>query len=282
LHVVRREPYLLGFRQSRWTLASIAQACDWLRLSSASGLYRLLRQLGISYKRGREYLRSPDRHYEEKLSYIELCRMRAFYEPERFVFLYGDEMTILRQPSVARDYERVGRHQPLARRAYTTNTRSRVVAVMHAFTGQVNYQQRSHINISVLTQFWHQVRAAYPNAETIYVALDNWPVHFHPDVLVHLQPQAYPWPPKLLRNWPQEPRVKPTHSPWPIQLLALPSYASWLNPIEKLWRWLKQTILHMHRLANDWPELKRRVNEFLDPLQSGSEPLLRYTGLLPT
>ncbi|MCB8937396.1 MAG: transposase [Ardenticatenaceae bacterium] len=67
----------------------------------------------------------------------------------------------------------------------------------------------------------------------------------------------------------------------PVQLLPLPTYASWLNPIEKLWRWLKQEVLHLHRFSDDWPELREVVASFLDQFATGSDALLRYVGLLP-
>lgn len=281
LHVIRREPYLFGFQQSRWTLKSILETCDWLRISTAGGLHRLLERIGIRYKQGREYLRSPDRHYEDKLSLIQLCGMRAFYAPQQYVFLYGDQMTFFRQPSVARAYEVVGHRQPLARRAYSINTRSRLMGAMNAFSGQLTYEQRSRTNVPALVSFMQRLIATYPDAEMIYVVLDNWPVHYHPNLIAHLQSQQFPWPPKLPRRWPTEPTVHPKHEPWPIQLLFLPTYASWSNPIEKLWRWLKQSVIHMHRLANDWPKLKQRVNEFLDQFQEPSDELLKYVGLLP-
>jgi hypothetical protein len=31
-----------------------------------------------------------------------------------------------------------------------------------------------------------------------------------------------------------------------LQSVWLPTYAPWLNPIEKLWRWLRQDVLKMH------------------------------------
>jgi hypothetical protein len=65
----------------------------------------------------------------------------------------------------------------------------------------------------------------------------------------------------------------------PIQLLNLPTYASWLNPIEKLWGWLKQDVLHLHCQSDDWPHLKTRVAEFLDQFMAPSPDLLRYVGL---
>jgi transposase len=67
----------------------------------------------------------------------------------------------------------------------------------------------------------------------------------------------------------------------PIQLLCLPTYASWLNPIEKLWRWLKQDVLRLHRLSPDWPGLKQAEGDFLDQFATGSQSLLRYADLLP-
>ena len=65
------------------------------------------------------------------------------------------------------------------------------------------------------------------------------------------------------------------------RILELPTYASWLNPIEKLWRWLQQDVLHLHRLCDDWQALKLAFANFLDGLTDGSLELLRYVGLLP-
>ena len=96
----------------------------------------------------------------------------------------------------------------------------------------------------------------YPTARHIYVVQDNWSIHSHADVLAVVDAL---------------PRIEPV---W------LPTYSPWLNPIEKLWRWLRQAVLKLHRLADDWPELQRRVNAFLDQFATGSHDLLRYVGLL--
>jgi hypothetical protein len=259
----------------------IAQQVEWLFGTSAATVSRLLTRLGIHYKRGREYVHSPDRNYWPKVNLIEQLRLRAYYQPDRYVFLYLDELTYYRQPSLARSYEAQGAQQPLAYRSYQTNTASRIVGTLNALTGQVLYRQRSRTTIPCLTGFWYEIHNAYAWAETIYIVVDNWPVHFHPDVLAPLQPQHLPWSPTLPANWPTSPSPKASQDNLPIQLLCLPTYASWLNPIEKLWRWLRQDILHLHRLADDWPLLKTRVNAFLDLFAHGSDQLLRYVGLLP-
>jgi hypothetical protein len=54
----------------------------------------------------------------------------------------------------------------------------------------------------------------------------------------------------------------------------------WLNPIEKLWRWVRQDVLKMHRGVEDWPRVKQLVRAFLDQFAHGSPALLRYVGLV--
>ncbi|MBW4618980.1 MAG: IS630 family transposase [Cyanosarcina radialis HA8281-LM2] len=281
LSVVRRDPQVLGYAQSRWSLQAISDCCQWLHLTTKAGLSQLLERLGISYKRGRDYLHSPDRFYQEKCSQIELALLRAWYEPQRYVLVYLDEFGIYRQPTVAQDWEAVGDSQPLARRAYKSNTCYRGVGALNALTGQVTYLLRSEISVSVLCQLFALLRADYPTVEQIYVVEDNWPVHFHPQVLAQLSPQDFAYPPSLPSSWSQLQMPAPSAHPLPITLLNLPTYAPWLNPIEKLWRWLKQKVVHLHRLSDDWPTLKQRVGDFLDQFRQGSQDLLHYVGLLP-
>jgi hypothetical protein len=262
-------------------LARLHQVCDWLTLTTAAGLSQLLRRLRIGRKRARSYLHSPDPLYAEKLSLIELARLRAWYDPSRYVLLYLDEMGFERQPTLACDYHAWGQSQPLAQRDYGRNPTRRLLAALNAVTGQVSYRQRSKITTEQLSLFYAELRARYPEAECIYVVQDNWPVHFHPDVLARLVAQRWPYPFYRPPNWPTQPSAQAVQDELPIQLLCLPTYASWCNPIEKLWRWLRQDILHLHRNAKEWSHLQQRVDSFLDPFQSGSQELLRYVGLLP-
>lgn len=246
-----------------------------------SGLCRLLHRLGIHYTRGRQYVHTPDPDYVEKLAVIQACLLRAWYDPEHYVFLYLDEFSYYRQPTVARAYAARGHPQSLACLSHRSNARFRGIAALNAVTGQVTYQQHSRIDRPCLTHFYDTLAVTYPGVQ-IYVAQDNWPVHYHPDILAHLAPQQYSWPIKTPRHWPSEPGPRVVRANRPIQLLSLPTYASWLNPVEKLWRWVRQAVIHMHRLADDWPALKQRVADFLAGFARGSSELLQYVGLLPT
>ena len=165
--------------------------------------------------------------------------------------------------------------QPLAYRSYRTNQWQRIIGALNALTGQVTFTQQRVAGRKELPQFWQAVRAAYPEAEVIYAVLDNWPLHFHPDVLACLAAQRYPWPVRTPGNWPTQPSPQALRAELPIQLLCLPSYASWCNPIEKLWRWLRQNVLHLHRWADDWPALTQQVASALDGFRDGSDALLQ-------
>jgi transposase len=111
------------------------------------------------------------------------------------------------------------------------------------------------MGVKGLKEFLKELRAAYPE-KLLVLVWDNWTVHRHPQVLAEAA------------------RLK-IHIKW------LPTYAPWTNPIEKLWRWLKQELLHHHHKADQWEELKAQVVEFLNQFKEGSTQLLHYVGLLP-
>ena len=283
LDVVHRAPEAFGLAGTRWKLASIRAAVTWMARLSLSGVWRLLRRLKVVGKRGRDYLHSPDPDYAAKLADLDATLARVARSDGKEVFVFGDELTFYRQPSLARDYTQAGRaHQPLARHSYHADRKGREAAVVNALTGQVVHVQASAISVAREVALLVAVREAFPDAERIYLAEDNWPVHFHPDVLAALEPQRTRFRLPVHGNWPTHPSAKARRLGLPIQLLPLPTYAPWTNPIEKLWRMLKTEYLHMHRSAEDWAQLKRGVSAFLDHFDTPSPQVLRYIGLTPS
>jgi transposase len=255
--LLRQSPPQIGFLvpPARWSLDALRRSVDFFHDYSLSGIWRRLRSWHLAYKRGRSYLHSPDPLYQEKIRFIEEILSRARQQPLKVVALYLDELTYYRQPSVDRDWiERGAACQRLAQLSYRSNSKQRVVGALNALTGETLHRQSTRIGRKELAAFYRQIRSRYPDAE-IYVIQDNWPIHFLPDVLA-------------------------AATECRIELVRLPTYAPWLNPVEKLWRLVKQTILHLHRLSDDWNELKARVTRFLDEFTKGSDDLLRYVGLL--
>jgi hypothetical protein len=87
-------------------------------------------------------------------------------------------------------------------------------------------------------------------------AQDNGPVHTHPRIAEALATSR-------------------------IQRLPLPADAPWTDPIEEVWRRLKQELLHQHDFGDDWAGLKAAVTAWLEKWSGPSPGLLRYVGSCP-
>jgi len=221
---------------------------------SVPGIWRLLRRLGFSRKQAQKFVRSPDPLYACKWRAILQAYAQMVATPDTVTLLFMDEISYYRQPSPAPAYHHQGHTHPKAWQAPRANTQTRVVASLDANTGQVVYQQRNQITLTIFASFCAQLRAAYPKVPLLYLVMDNWPLHTSPVAQAAMAEQ----------------RIVP---------LYLPTYASWLNPIEKLWRWLRQDILHLHNHALDLEPLRAQVCQFLDQFATSSLQLLRYVGL---
>ena len=281
--LLRSDPQTYGIDSARWRLKDLSTVCEELAGYTESGIWRLLDRWGIAWKRGRDYLHSPDPDYLAKLAYNRSFLLRALEHPDRYGFFFQDELTTYRQPTLASAYETKGRNQPLARRSYASDTETRIAGLLDVLNGQVIYWQGTKFGIAQQIRLFRRLCEERRNQERFFVGIDNWPVHFHPDVLVALEEQECPWPYHRPKHWPTEPNEKARRQ-WgglrlPIQLLPLPTYAPWTNPIEKLWRWLYQKVLHLHRLADALPTLRQQIRQFLDRFGKGSRDLLHYVGL---
>lgn len=242
-------------------------------------MYQVLQRLKIHRKRGRAHLHSPDPDYVGKLRDVWLWIRVAQPDLEKQVVLFSDEFTFYRQPTLSYDYETAGSSQPLGELGHRSNLSWRIAGALNVWTGQLTYASHSHFTIKLLVDFYQQISLTYPNANVIYLVVDNWPIHFHPDVLAALSNPVINWPIKLPKTWPTEPSKRARHLELPIRLVPLPTYAPWNNPIEKLWLLLKKQVLHLHRFADDWDGLKQRVGRELDQFLCPSVDLLRFVGL---
>ena len=109
-------------------------------------------------------------------------------------------------------------------------------------------------------RFFYYVQKQYPQAKVIYMALDNWPIHFHAYVQEHLASMK---------------------SPNRLRFLALPTYAPWTNPTEKYWLKLSREWLRFHPFAGDKLIFKRELDGWLRRHSDESPALLHEIGLLP-
>lgn len=240
----------------RYRLALVRASFDWLADYTLSGVWRVLHRLGIGWKHGYINYWSPDPQYQGKVRFIEKCLKMVAADPQHNVAIFVDEMSYHCWPTAAQDWWPHAEGYPLAVHGSCNNTQWRVMGGLNAYTGQVSYLQNYIIGRRQVITFHQQLYQQYRQMEHLFVIEDNWNVHTHPDVQA-----AVAQLPNMTLAW-------------------LPTYACWLNPIEKLWKWLRQTVLHRHRLSEHWPLLKQRVGAFLDQFCQGSDELLRYVGLL--
>ena len=259
-------------------LSTLLKACSWISLRSIPGLSQLLKRLKIHWKRARYHVHSPDPQYSTKLRdvWVKIRCIQA--DPTEGVMLFQDEFTLYRHPGLAQAFEQAGKMQMFAELGYKGNYTWRIAAALSPWTGQVVYHQARVMDITRMILFYRKIVQAFPD-QIIWLVQDNWSIHYHPDILAALQSQAFPYGLHAPGNWSRNPKRPVEHLNLPIRIMPLPTYASWTNPIEKLWRLLKQEVLHLHRYQDDWIGLKQRVFNFLDQFAKGSPNLLRYVGL---
>jgi len=254
--VLRRSPREWGLNRSRWRLQDLLTVMgDALAVTSVSGLWRLCQRLGIRFRQSWAFKTSPDPFVEEKLVWIEEVCQQAEADPDQVVTLWMDELTVYSSPSVAPTWSdgRTERGRK-AHQVTTDETYRRIVATLDHVTGQVRYHLRQKVGKQALREFYPYLRRQYPDAEQIYVIQDCCPTHFLDEVCQAAEDAD-------------------------ITIVPLPTYSSWRNYIEQLWRWLKQDVIHMHPWSDNWDRLEVEIRAFLNRFRQPNTSLLKYVGL---
>lgn len=253
--VLRASPRSYGIERSRWRLQDIRQAISWLQDCTVPGVCQILQRLKISLQQATGYVESPDPKRQLKQRRMAQAFSAAVHHSEEYILLFQDELTYYSQQNEGLKYGPVGQNPPYVAHGVAENKMTRIGAVMDGLTGQVIHIQADKFGKVAMAELYRQIRAHYPHRK-VFVVQDNCNFHDSANVLA-------------------------TAADLDIIPVYLPTYASWLNPIEKLWRWLKADILRGHEFAHDPLQLRQVVAEFLDQFADGSSALLRYVGLLP-
>lgn len=142
---------------------------------------------------------------------IKKVLKQAASDPKHIVALFLDEMGYYRWPSAAPDWIARDDGFPHAEHAgHDNNQQWRVIGALNACTGQVSDLQGYNIGRKQVSAFYRQLAEQYARVEKMYVIEDNWNIQTHDDVQATLKQLPH------------------------LEIIGLPTYASWLNPIEKL------------------------------------------------
>ena len=204
--------------------------------------------------RGRVWAHSPDPAYQLKLARVQRAEALTASHPARVLVYSGDEMRRHRQPTLAQAYALRGA-EPRARLSHRANHVRRYQGALDIQSGRVVWRAGARSGVRDICAFLAELRAA-SGARHVFLIWDTWPVHRHARVLAAAQR-------------------------WHVHLLWLPTYAPWTNPIETLWRWVRQTLVHHQRDSDAFLTLQADVAAFLDDFQAGSRALLQSVGRLP-
>ena len=256
--VLHRSPVLFGLDRHTWTLKTLGQTIAWMRSLTQAAVCKLLKRFKVVYKRGRAHVHSPDLEYNQKLAAIAAAREQAKLTPDEVVFLYEDEFTAYLRPLVGSSYR--PRWERGQKATGASGETVRLAACVDALTGRVIWRRRGRFNVKEMYRFFFYVNKQYPKAKVIYLALDNWAVHFHGYVLDHLATMK---------------------TPNRLRFLPLPTYAPWTNPAEKYWLKLSREWLRFHPYAGDTHTFKRELDGWLTRHSDPSSELLHELGLLP-
>jgi transposase len=201
--VAGARPDTLGVPATRWSLVRLARYLHERQIVDVSPAHlgRILKAAGLSFQRTRTWKASPDPDYEAKAA-----RVLALYAeaPENGVVVSFDQMgPISLRPIAGAGW--APRKRPERQRA-TFNRRHGVRYVMGAFdvhADRLRPRRRGSDNLA----FMRQIRGSYPARKRIYWIQDNLSANWTPDIRAFADANN-------------------------IELVATPTYASYLNRIE--------------------------------------------------
>ncbi|MFD1804235.1 IS630 family transposase [Mixta tenebrionis] len=233
--LVRRSPQDFGWLRSHWStelLTLIVNRLFNVTLHSST-LHRYLKQAGIVWRRAAPTLKIKDPHYEEKRLALRQALLRE--QAEHPVF-YKDEVDIDLNPKVGADWMSRGQQKRIATPGQ--NQKHYLAGALHSGTGKPPYVIGSSKSSDLFISLLETLRRTYRRAKTITLILDNY--------IIHKSRKVGRWLEKNTK----------------FRLLFLPVYPPWLNPIERLWLSLHETVTRNYQCRYMW-QLLEQVNQFM-------------------
>ncbi|CQO84754.1 IS630 family transposase [Salmonella enterica] len=234
--LVQRSPKDFGWLRSRWSTELLALVINRLFdvTLHRSTLHRYLRQADMVWRRAAPTLKIKDPHYEEKRLVIDQALAQ---EQTAHPVFYQDEVDIDLNPKIGADWMPKGQQKRIATPGQ--NQKHYLAGALHSGTGRVHYLSGSSKSSDLFISLLETLRRTYRRAKTITLVADNYIIHKS----------------RKVERWLEEnPKFR---------LLFLPMYSPWLNPIERLWLSLHETITRNHQCRYMW-QLLKQVAQFMN------------------
>lgn len=233
--LVQRSPQDFGWLRSRWSTELLARIVNRLFnvVLHPSTLHRYLKKAGIVWRRAAPTLKIKDPHYDEKRHAI---RQALAQEQVEHPVLYQDEVDIDLNPKIGADWMPKGQQKRITTPGQ--NQKHYLAGALHSGTGKIHYVSGSSKSSDLFINLLGALRRTYRRAKTITLVLDNYIIHKS----------------RKVERW-LEKNTK-------FRLLFLPTYSPWLNPIERLWLSLHETITRNHQCRYMW-QLLQQITQFM-------------------
>ena len=182
---------------------------------SVRGLRNWLKRHGFSYKKPAVVPGKANKEQQEKWL-IEYNKLRQeLPADETICFIDGVHPTHNVQPAYGWIKRGVRKEIP----ANTGRSRLNLSGSIDVITHNIVIQEDQTLNADSTIRFFQKIEEAYPNKRKIHVFCDNAPYYRNRAVKSYLETSK-------------------------ICLHFLPPYSPNLNPIERLWKWMKERIIY--------------------------------------
>ncbi len=126
----------------------------------------------------------------------------------------------------------------------------KIFSVLNFLTGQVRHQEYTHYNSVTVIEFLTYVHTCFPN-KRILLVWDNSRIHTSKMTNTYLQKN---------RDW--------------LEIQWLPNYSHKLNPVEQLWRWLREKVTH-NKYYKTFKQLCQAIKAFFRSIQRCPHQVLK-------
>lgn len=219
--IAGQRPVDVGFEAKyTWTLRIIRA---WILREfgekyTLKGISKLLNRLGFSYTKATYTLVRASKEEQKQFREVTLPELKEQLDQgEINHLLFEDESMIRAYLALQYNWFPQGYQRKIP--TYGEHKGAKLLAAIDYETGHVTHREEEKLNATAFQRFLVDILHAYPKGKLVMV-LDNARAH-HAD---EIQP--------FLRKHPR------------LQLVFLPKYSPELNPVEGLWKWLKQDVVN--------------------------------------
>ncbi|MED0676192.1 IS630 family transposase [Aneurinibacillus thermoaerophilus] len=173
---------------------------------------------------------------------------------EDTVLLYEDESHIRSYQVLRSTWAEVGKQKQIP--TYGHHVSVTLFGVVNVLDGDVLCMQSDTCNAEAFLSFLQKTLERYPE-NYIVMVLDNARIHHA----------------KLIQPFLEENKER-------LYLMFLPPYSPHLNPIERLWKWMKESVI-ANRFHKNKNEIQKSIDSFLEGIKDCTEQVLQRIGCLP-